>query len=144
MRDPKDSPVHLTPSQRRHLELSLGHILLEMEEAGHWLERWPLPREAQDQTRNALKDLGARVIAVAEELGLSPTGLRPDPRRKIESLASHWWTTVLDCRSQVLRGYGEVDADTARRLDPLVDDLASSLMGLLTFGGEEKEEEGRV
>jgi hypothetical protein len=110
-----------------------------MEETSDWLERWPLPGDLQDRTRNALEELRGKVLTVAMDLGLSPTRHLPDPRRKMQALTSHWWTTVLDCRSQVLRGYGEVDQATALRLDPLVDDLAASLMELLKLDGAQEE-----
>jgi hypothetical protein len=75
-----------------------------------------------------LKTLEARIDEVAERLGLSPSSFRPNPLQRLEALASEWWTTALDCRSAVLRGYGEVDPSTGRLLDPLVEGLAAALL----------------
>jgi hypothetical protein len=138
MKESKDLPLHLSSSQRRHLEISLGQVLAEMEEAALWFERWPLPEGIQDRARQALEDLRNRIRETARSLGLSPSGLRPDPVRRLESLAGHWWSTVLDCRSQVLKGYGEVDPAVAPRLDPRIEDLAASLLQLegLPKGGK--------
>jgi hypothetical protein len=131
--------LRLTSSQRRHLEISLGQVLNEMEEAALWFRRWPLPGESQDQVLAAMEALAEGIAEMTRDLGLRPAALRPDPRRKLESLASHWWETTLNCRSEVLRGYGELDPGTAPRLDPLVDRLAASLFRLAALGRDRGE-----
>jgi hypothetical protein len=130
-------PLRLTPNQRRHLEVSLGKILTEMEEYSHSLQRWPLPGDSQDRALVSLAELEGRIAQVAESLGLRPSALRPDPARRLGALSSHWWETILNCRSQVLRGYGQLDPEIASRLDPLVDSLAGALLSLSTLGGDE-------
>lgn len=132
--------LRLTSSQRRHLEVSLGQVLNEMEEAALWFKRWPLPGESQDKVLAALEALAEGIGEMTRNLGLRPAALRPDPRRKLASMASHWWETTLNCRSQILRGYGELDPGTAPRLDPLVDQLAASLFRLAALGRDGGEE----
>jgi hypothetical protein len=124
------SELRLTPAQRRHLEVSLGQILREMEEAAVWFREWPLPGSCQEETLRNLKVAGSQIRAMAGKLGLSPLRLHPDPLHRLEALASDWWSTALDCRSAVLRGYGEVDPSAGPVLDPLVEELASTLLGL--------------
>jgi hypothetical protein len=122
--------VRLTPAQRRHLEVSLGQILREVDEAIVWFDRWPLSDARQEETLKKMEAVQSRILIMATELGLAPIRLRPDPRQKLEALVGEWWSTVLDCRSEVLRGYGEVDPATGPRLDPLVEELASFLLRL--------------
>jgi len=128
MRESADPQLQLTQAQRRHLEVSLGQILREIEEAQVWFERWPLPGGHHEAALQDMEGLKSRIREMAEQLGLSPPLLRPDPRHKLEALASEWWSTALDCRSDVLRGYGTVDPSTGPRLDPLVEGLATALL----------------
>lgn len=133
MSDLGSGPLGLTSSQRRHLEITLGKLLLEMADSDYWLDRWPGPDRSRDTIRQALERIQEKIRERSRELGLSPRTRRVDPRRRLESLASHWWSSVLDCRSQVLRGYGELADDTATRLDPVVDELADAMMALLSL-----------
>ena len=84
---------------------------------------------AQETVRAFLAELERR-------LGFRPAALRPDPGRRLQALASHWWETVLNCRSQVLRGYGELDPETGPRMDPLLDEVAAALLSLSALGGD--------
>ncbi len=138
------SELRLTPAQRRHLEVSLGQILREIEEAAVWFRRWPLPGSRQEETLRDLEAAQAQIRTMAGHLGLSPFRLSPDPLHKLEALASDWWSTVLDCRSEVLRGYGEVDPSTGPLLDPLVEELAATLLGLARHSREKSEDHQRV
>lgn len=131
-----DRPLRLTVSQRRHLAVSFGKILDEMEELSHSLQRWPLPGDQQDRVLEALAELRETIAELARKLGFRPAALRPDPARKLQALASHWWETVLNCRSRVLRGYGELDPEIGPRLDPLLDEVAAALLNLSALGGE--------
>lgn len=133
MSDPGTRRLRLNSSQRRHLEITLGRLLLEMEDSGYWLERWPGSDGTRDHVRQTLEGVQEKIRERSQELGLSPMARRVDPRRRLESLASHWWSSVLDCRSQVLRGYGELAEGTAPLLDPIVDELADAMMGLLSL-----------
>lgn len=130
-------PLLLTSSQRRHLEISLGQVIVELEEAVVWFKRWPLPDRWQEGTLRSIEAAEARVRAVASRLGLTPAPMLPDPHQKLQSLASHWWSTALDCRSEVLRGYGALHPATAPVLDPLVEEVAAVLLelGQLTESG---------
>jgi hypothetical protein len=116
------------------LEISLGHVLAEMEDAAHWFRQWPLPEEVQRQVMDALEDLHEQIRELAAGLGLSPVIPRPDPMRKLRSEATHWWTTILDCRSQVLRAYGELNPAVGPRLDPRIQELAASILALESLG----------
>ena len=122
--------LRITQAQRRHLEVSLGHILGGIEDAQVWLHRWPLPGHRQEVALRDLETLEARIHEVAEQVGLSLSAFRPDPLRRLKALASEWWSTALDCRSEVLRGYGTVDPSTGLRLDPLLDGLAAALLAV--------------
>jgi len=128
MTDPATTPLRLTDAQRRHLEVSLGHILGEIEEAVVWFDRWPLPSRLHERALRDLAGIESLVRSMASRLGLSPSPLRPDPFHKLEALKGHWWSSALDCRSQVLRGYGELDPFTGPSLDPLVEELAAALL----------------
>lgn len=130
MRKDTGTPPQFTLAQRRHMEVSLGHILSEIDEALVWFHRWPLPGPRQDRALKDLEALAVRIRDVTQRLGLSPSGLRPDPLQKLEALASEWWSTALDCRSEVLRGYGEVDPSTGPLLDPLMEGLAAALLNV--------------
>ena len=79
---------------------------------------------------SALRTVQSRIRRTAGRLGLSLLQTSVDPRRRLAALAGHWWGLALDCRSQALRGYGEVDPEVGGALDPLVNDLAAELIGL--------------
>lgn len=130
MTDPATTPLRLTEAQRRHLEMSLGTILGEIEEAVVWFGRWPLPDRLHERALRDLAGIESLVRSMASRLGLAPSPDRPEPLRKLEALKGHWWSSALDCRSQVLRGYGAMDPFTGPRLDPLVDELAAALLGI--------------
>lgn len=137
----QEPEFRLTIAQKRHLEVSLGRLLLEMDEAVRWFAERPVPGVPPSDLAAALEALQFRTREAARVLGLSPADLRADPRKKLQAWSSSWWTVALDCRSNSLRGYGELDPGAAAAVDPVMEGLADAFLALGLIGNMPGDQE---
>lgn len=132
MSDP-DRQLRLTEGQRRHIRLALEGLVRGAEER---LALWPrtgLQGDEGEAARAALEGMlrSAREAAAAV-LGEPLAVTTPDPARSLASWATAWWSTVLNCRPAALQAYGDIEAETAEALAPVIEDLADRLLRLRT------------
>lgn len=118
----------LNEHQQRRIEVSLALVdrtLLEMER--FYFSEKPLISEMIHITSDLRKEEKEEILQLIEQFrqGLRSVRekfqLKPQSvnlRRLLRSYFSHFWSVLHDCRSAKLRGYGQVDPELARSLDP--------------------------
>jgi len=109
----------LTHNQQVHLATFLR---LLMEDVARLREDPGLPAHVV----TALDAVSSAVQRVADEFGLS-LPREADPVHRARVVAEVWITRAHGIRAARLRGYGPVDPDLGRRLDPLVERLRNRL-----------------
>lgn len=128
----------LNDSHRRHLAVSLRHAAEMLDDA----ERILIISRSESPFRKFTSDLApwqtgviadhisairVKLAAVGREMGLDLTGGAIDARHSIHVQASFASIAVEEMHARYTRGYGALDPETARRLDALVDALASAI-----------------
>jgi hypothetical protein len=124
--------VNLTEPQRRHLRASLtsfekglrfaDRLLEDGDEIGILYYRrlyldFDQRRLAHEKISQALHELADLV----KQLGLEPVEESAD--RIILSEMNVSWANLVDCHSDRMIGYGKVDTDAAKKIDPAIDRL---------------------
>lgn len=153
----------LNEHQRRRLAVRLGRLVEEAEEFLGRLEEAP-PVEtlsaadarpavdarpaahaapaADDAARmesleRELAEIATAARSAAEAIGLPLDADSPDLRHRVQAWSAAWWTRMLDCRPEKLRGLGEVDPEDAARIGPAVEAIAARLSKLQRMAGED-------
>lgn len=122
--------VQFTESQQRHVTLILDRLVREARERLSAWERSSGSGREDSAVHNALVALIRETEQAGALLSLSFEERPADPRRELSAWSTAWWSTVLDARPSALRGYGEVDPETAELLAPMVQRLAERLLHL--------------
>ncbi|MDP2480381.1 MAG: hypothetical protein Q8W51_01790 [Candidatus Palauibacterales bacterium] len=124
----------LNDHQRRRLTVRMGRLV---EEAEPLLD---LLRESPDGASQALRDELETLIrttrAAAARLEIDLEGPSPDLSHRVRAWSAAWWTRILDCRPEHLKGLGEVDPIDADRIAPEIDEIAGHLARLQRLAGE--------
>lgn len=135
MDTPAPPPLHFTPAQQRHLQASL----LLFEKALRMAQRL-LADDGETgicYRRRAYTDpaLSAQIERVLDELedfarllGFAP--LEEDTRQIIAAEMNAAWAALEDCRSERMRGYGKLDAETAAHSDAALQRLSRAALAL--------------
>ena len=126
--DEEKGRLALTDAQRAHLRTVLGRLMLESRTMAAWVADQGFAPGVAEALARDLAAIRERVQELAGRLGVPLDRDRIDPARKLRGWAAVWWSTVLDCRPQALTGYGRVDPELARFLEPRVSELAAVLM----------------
>lgn len=72
----------------------------------------------------------------AARLGITLAEPSADLRHRVHVWSASWWTRMIDCRPEHLRGLGEVDPADARRIEPVVEEIAGHLARLQRLAGD--------
>jgi len=80
------------------------------------------PGMPYERIRERVGQIEREVAALREAFGLSDEG-RPTLRRHVAAVGEIWCARVEDLRARRLKGYGDVNPELARHLDPYVDRL---------------------
>ncbi|NPV87090.1 MAG: hypothetical protein HPY45_13910 [Anaerolineae bacterium] len=135
MDTPAPPPLHFTPAQQRHLQTALllfekalrqaQRLLADDGETGICYHR----RAYNDPTLSAQIE---RTLDELEDfvrlLGFAP--LEEDTRQIIAAEMNAAWAALEDCRSDRMRGYGKLDADTAALSDAALQRLSRAALAL--------------
>jgi len=125
--------MSLNQHQQRRIEVSLAIIdrtLMEIER--YYLSADSLKSEMFEITSDLNSDevleikrlvqrFRERLKALKSRFHLDPQ--RMDLRSLLRSHLSYFWSVLHDCRSSKLKGYGVVDPELKKSLDPALDEL---------------------
>ncbi len=120
----------LNEHQRRRLSVRLGRLVEEGEEL---LDR---VREAGEAgLAGELEALLDAARAAASRLEVPLATSPSDLGHLVEVWSATWWTRMVDCRPEHLRGLGEVDPRDAERLAPIIEEVTGRLARLQRLAG---------
>jgi hypothetical protein len=124
----------LNEHQRRRLTVRMGRLVDEGETL---LDRL---RESPDASAGAvraeLEALLRTTRTAAARLGIGLDEPSPDLSHRMQAWSAAWWTRILDCQPEHLKGLGEVDPGDAARIAPEIDEIAGHLARLQRLAGE--------
>jgi hypothetical protein len=127
------TPSLLNENQRRHLASALH--LLEAD-----IERLQRHRGLSQDVRHALEDVMREARGLLAAFAL-PAARPLSGAREVQAVASIWSIRVDDLRVRRLRAYGPVHPDLEAHLQPLIDELHTSLRKLARAGEQAAEPE---
>ncbi|OQB39917.1 MAG: hypothetical protein BWY06_01420 [Candidatus Latescibacteria bacterium ADurb.Bin168] len=89
---------------------------------------------SDDQIRALVElcdELHEKLVSFADRAGVSPA--ERSVSRHVSGIMSSIWETLEDLRPRKLRAYGDVPADAARELEPIVEDAVQIIERVLDF-----------
>jgi hypothetical protein len=137
----------LNEHHRRRLTVRLGRLVQEGQELVDRLRK--AQAEAAGDPDPALAALISEIQALlgsartaAARLGVSLAAPPSDLRHHVQVWSAAWWTRVLDCRPEHLRGLGELEPGDESRIAPVIDQVAGHLARLqrLASGSRDAED----
>lgn len=97
-------------------------------------------RESTDASAAAvggeLETLLRTTRTAAARLGIRLDEPSPDLSHRVQAWSAAWWTRILDCQPEHLKGLGEVDPGDAKRIAPEIDQIAGHLARLQRLSSE--------
>jgi hypothetical protein len=148
MRSGSEEKPRLTEGQRRRLEVRLSGLVAEARE---WLDWSRREREDDDSEpldwlvalRTELSHLIETIERTATSVGVSTQRREAEPERQVAGWASIWWASILDCRPEALAGFGRVDPELARQLEPATEEMAACLFRIKSAAEAARRGDGR-
>ncbi|HQK22238.1 MAG TPA: hypothetical protein PLM66_05045 [Candidatus Latescibacteria bacterium] len=89
---------------------------------------------SDDQIRRLVEmcdELHEKLVSFADRAGVSPA--ERSVSRHVSGTMSSVWETLEDLRPRKLKAYGEVPADAAREIEPIVEDAVQIIERVLEF-----------
>jgi hypothetical protein len=135
----RNSVLNLNTAQKRHLHVTLYSFEKALRESDRLLEEGNargilfirelnLSESQRQLARKKIAHTLGALEAFVQQLGLEPKV--EDPSRVIMAEMSVCWTHLEDCRPKGLRNYGELTAEDADQIDPIITKLASMAIEL--------------
>ncbi len=94
------------------------------------------PEAASTSLRAELETLLRTTRDAAERLGIDLEGPSPDLGHRLQAWSAAWWTRILDCQPEHLKGLGDVQPGDAERIAPEIDAIAGHLARMQRLAGE--------
>lgn len=125
---------NLNEAQKRHLHATLYFFEKALRDMDRFLEegnvrgilferKLGLTKSQRHLARQQIAHALQRLESFTQQLGLEPK--IEDPARVIMAEMSACWTSLEDCRPKGLRNYGELAAEDADQIDPIIAQLAN-------------------
>ena len=133
--------IALNESHRRHVAVSLRHAAELLDDAERILiasrSESPFSKFTSDLApwqagviSDQIAAIRRKLVEAGNEMGLDLAGYALDARHAIYVHATFASNDIEEMHARYLRGYGELDPESARRIDALADVLASAIQEL--------------